>query len=139
MTPRSYDSIAEGDALPPVKRTPTHFGMLKFIGASWQWSPQFFDPAAALSMGFERPIVPGTVKLAFVEQFVRRWLGGAGTIRRIQVSHRRPDLHDAEMTFGGTVTRKYQEDGVRFVDVELWIDNPQGERSVRGSSTVAFD
>ncbi len=139
MTARTYDAISEGESLPTVQRTPTNFTVLKFIGAAWQWGPQFFDPQVAHRMALEGPIVPGPLKIAFMEQFLRRWLGGAGTFRHIQLSHRRPDYHDAEMSLGGAVTRKYQEDGVPLVDFEIWIDNAQGERSVRGIATIAFD
>jgi len=42
------------------------------------------------------------------------------------------------LTLGGTVTRRYERDGLRFADLELWIDQESGERSVRGSATVEF-
>lgn len=138
-TPRTYNEIHEGDSLPPAQRLPTHRKILMFIGASWQWVPQFYEQETADRMGLEGPIVPGPVRIAYLEQFIRRWLGGAGTFQRIHVSHRRPDYHDRQITIGGTVTRKYKEHGHKLVDFELWIDNPQGERSVRGNATVAFD
>ena len=60
-------------------------------------------------------------------------------ITRLQLSHRRPDVHDSEMTLGGSVTKTYEEDGRHMADLEIFIDNPQGDRSVRGAATVAFD
>lgn len=134
----TYDAVREGDDLPERKRTPTTFRVMRFLGATWFWGPQFHDPKAAARMGLAGPIVPGPMKFAYMSQYLHRAFGGAGDLRRLQLSHRRPDLHDAEMTFGGSVTRKYDEDGTHFLDVELFIDNPEGERSVRGSATVAF-
>ena len=138
-TPRSYDAIQEGEELPVEERLPTHRKIMMFIGASWQWVPQFYEQETADRMGLEGPIIPGPVRIAWLEQFLRRWLGGAGTFKRIHVSHRRPDYHDQPITIGGHVTRKYEEDGCKLVDFELWVDNHEGERSVRGNATVAFD
>ncbi len=134
----SYDSINEGDTLPTTTRTPTHFRVLQFMGACWMWGSQFLDPEAAAKIGLPGPIVPGPMKHAYLQQYLRAWMGDAGAIRRLQVSHRRPDVHDAEMTLGGLVTRKYEQDGEKLLELELSIDNPEGERSVRGSATVAF-
>ena len=137
--PRTYAEIREGEELPPQERLPTRRKVLMFIGASWQWVPQFHEQATAERMGLEGPIVPGPARMAFLEQFLRRWLGGAGTLKRIHVTHRRPDYHDRPITIGGTVTRKYEEEGGKLVDFELWIENQAGLPSVRGNATVAFD
>lgn len=136
--PLSYDTLHEGDPLPTARRTPTTFQLMKFLGAAWMWVPQFYDAAVAQQVGLEGPIIPGPLKLAYLEQYLAKWLDGAGAVRRIQVSHRRPDYHNIELTLGGAVTRKYEQDGDRLLDVELWIDNPQGERSLRGGATIAF-
>jgi hypothetical protein len=36
------------------------------------------------------------------------------------------------------VTRKYVEGGENFVDLEIWAENPKGERTAAGSATVSF-
>jgi len=137
--PLSYDSINEGDALPDTKRTPSSLRVMQFMGASWMWGPQFYDQATAEKMGLPAPIIPGVMKQAYLDQYLRRWLAGGGHITRLQLSHRRPDIHNVEMTLGGAVTRKYEENGAKKADLELFIDNPEGERSVRGAATVVFD
>ena len=140
MPPTTYDAINEGDALPEQKRMPSRLKVLQFIGAGWLWGPQFVDPAAAEKMGLPAPIIPGAVKQAYFIQFVDEWLGKDGwRLRRVQVSHRRPDVQDVEMTLTGTVTKKYEDDGAKLVDVELEIHNPEGDRTTRGSATVEVD
>ena len=134
-----YAQVQEGDALPARTRTPVTLRVLQFLGACWLWGPQFHDPDRAARMGLPGPIVPGNMKYAYIHQYLRRWLDDAGEVRRIQLAHRRPDVQNAEMAIGGTVTRKYEQDGRPFADLEIWIDNAQGERSVRGSATVVFD
>ena len=73
-------------------------------------------------------------------QYVDHWLGTGGwRLRRVQVSHRRPDVQDVPMTLSGAVTKKYEQDGAKLVDVELEIHNPTGDRTTRGSATVEFE
>lgn len=136
--PLAFETINEGDELPELKRTPDQFQVMRFLGATWGWGAQFYDPATAEKMGLPAPIVPGAMKQGFLDQYLRGWLDGGGRIRRLQLSHRRPSIHDAEMTLGGVITRTYEEDGTQRADLEIFIDDPQGERSVRGAATVEF-
>ncbi len=137
--PLDYDSIHEGDSLPNVQRRTTRLSVLQFMGGSWMWSESFFhDPEAAAAMGLPGPIIPGPYKHALVQQYLVHWLGRLSGIRRLQVSHRRPDVHDSLFTIGGTVTRKYEQDGHLLADLELFVDQESGDRSVRGAATVEF-
>ena len=140
MPTTTYDAITVGDALPAYERMPTRLKVLQFIGAGWLWGAQFIDPEAAKNMGLPGPIIPGAVKQAYFMQYMDHWLGAGGwTLRRVQVSHRRPDVQDVPMTLSGAVTKKYEQDGAKLVDVELEIHNPAGDRTTRGSATVEFD
>ena len=96
-----YDSIAEGDALPMVQRQTSTLRILQFVGAGWMWDPSFFwDPEAAAETGLAGPVLPGPYKHALIQQYLIHWLGRISGLRRVQVSHRRPDLHEGELTCG---------------------------------------
>ena len=138
--PLTHDAVHEGDELPVERRTPTTEFVLNFCNSTGNAGPQFLDAEFAREkMGLPGPIVPGNMKQGFLDMYLRRWLDGGGMITRLQLSHRRPDVHDSEMTLGGSVTKTYEEDGRHMADLEIFIDNPQGGRSVRGAATVAFD
>ena len=137
--PLSYESLFEGGELPNEQRTPGTDQVVAFCNATGNAGPQFLDAEFAKEkMGLPGPIIPGNMKQGFLDQYLRRHFG-AHTITRLQLNHRRPDLHNVEMTIGGEVTKLREEDGRRYADLELHIDNPQGERSVRGAATIAFD
>lgn len=134
-----YDNLSEGTELPIELRTPTTEQVESFCEATGNQGPQFLDPAFAKErMGLPGPIVPGNMKQGFLDQYLRRHFG-RHLITRLQLNHRRPDVHNAEMTIGGEITRTYEADGRRMADLEIHIDNPQGDRSVRGAATIAFD
>ena len=134
-----YDDLSEGSELPSQQRTPSTDQVAAFCNATCNQGPQFLDPDFAKErMGLPGPIIPGNMKQGFLDQYLRQHFG-RHQITRLQLSHRRPDVHNAEMTIGGQVTRTYEADGRRMADLELHIDNPQGDRSVRGAATIAFD
>jgi len=134
-----YDELQEGAELPNEHRTPTTEQVVGFCNATGNAGPQFLDSEFAQEkMGLPGPIVPGNMKQGFLDQYLRRHFG-RNQITRLQLNHRRPDVHNAEMTIGGEVTRTYEAEGRRMVDLEIHIDNPQGDRSVRGAATIAFD
>lgn len=133
-----YDSLSEGQNIDEVKRIPSRDKVLRFLGATWMWGDQFLYPDAAAQIGLPGPIVPGPMKHAYLQQYLNQWLSGSGIIRRLQISHRRPDVHDAEITLGATITRLHTDNGVRNIELEVYIDNQDDERSVRGSATIVF-
>jgi acyl dehydratase len=137
--PFNFSDLNEGDALPDEQRTPSTEQVVNFCNATGNAGPQFLDANFAKErMGLPGPIIPGNMKQGFLDQYLRRQFG-SNLITRLQINHRRPDLHNAEMTIGGEVTKLREEDGRRFADLEIHIDNPQGDRSVRGAATIAFD
>ncbi len=136
----TFAALREGDLLPVQERTPTHALVLATMGGVFgPGTPrQFFDPEYARGIGLGGTIVPAPVKWNYLEQYLRRWLGGGGVIRRLQVSHRRPNLQEHPMILRASVVRKYEEHGQRLADFELFIDTPEGDRAVRAAATVAF-
>ncbi len=135
----NYDDLREGIELPIEHRTPTTEQVMAFCNATGNQGPQFLDPDFAKErMGLPGPIIPGNMKQGFLDQYLRRQFG-RNQITRLQLNHRRPDVHNAEMTIGGEVTRTYDIDGRRMIDLEIHIDNPQSDRSVRGAATIAYD
>ena len=134
-----YAAINEGDAIPALEQPTSEQDVLKFAGATWNWGEQFTNREGAARMGFRGPIVPGAMKQAILLQHLDRWLDGAGQVRRLQLSYRRPDIVGDALNIGGTITRKYEDHGEKALDLEIWVDNPEGERTIRGAATVAFN
>ena len=78
------------------------------------------------------------MKFAYLQQYLVRCARPDGALRHLRVAYRQPDLQDAELTLGARITRKYEEDGERRLDIELFIEDARGERSLHGSATLAF-
>jgi hypothetical protein len=48
------------------------------------------------------------------------------------------DVPGQEMTCRGKVTGKRKEGGENLVDLEVWTENPAGQKTTPGTATVAL-
>ena len=78
----------------------------------------------------------GRFKYASLGEAVSNWLGHAGRIVKLSCQYRGMDFPDRKMRVGGRVARKYQEDGRKLVDLELWTKNDEGKNTTPGTATV---
>lgn len=133
---RFVDDVREGDELPPLRKQPDIVQVVKWSGATWTFVPFFYDAKLARRRGLPGGLIPGPMKLACFDLLVGRWAGAGAHIRAVRAAYRRPDTHDQPISCHGVVTRVAREDGRGVVDLELWIENARGERTVTGAATV---
>lgn len=132
-----WEGANEGAAVPPLLAQAGLTEVVKYIGATWSFVPIFYDPEAARAQGLGGTIVPGPMKLALLSKMLSDWLGDAGLLRSIRCAHRRLD-RPGLLRCQGAVLRRYEHDGERLLDLEIWIENERGERSGVGGATVAL-
>jgi hypothetical protein len=46
------------------------------------------------------------------------------------------DYPNQDITCKGVVTKKYEEDGKKLVDLDIWTENPEGQKTTPGFATV---
>jgi hypothetical protein len=46
------------------------------------------------------------------------------------------DMVDKDVIARGTISAKRQENGVNFVDLEIWTEDPEGNKTTPGTATV---
>jgi len=131
-------TVREGDELPPVAILPDLAMAIRYCALTWVFVPFFYDIEAARAQGMPGTLVPGPIKLGLIERVIEEWLGEAGFVRHVRAAHRRPDITGRPITILGRVARVFEVDGKRRADLEVIIQNDQGEASVRGFATVEF-
>lgn len=136
--PRLVDlgDLAEGTPLPERALAPDIMDVAKFIGAAGFAIPIFLDPVAARATGLERPLIPAEYKSAFLLAYLRQLAKPDGKILRLQSGFRRPDYHGNPFTISGQVTRVEDVEGGQEVNLELWVEQATGDRSVRSSAVI---
>ena len=136
--PRLVDlgELVEGTPLPERSLAPDIMDVAKFIGAAGFAIPIFLDPVAARATGLERPLIPAEYKSAYLLAYLRQLAKPDGKVVRLQSGFRRPDYHGNRFTISGQVTRVEDAEGGREVNLELWIEQATGDRSVRSSAVI---
>lgn len=134
-----WDDLVEGEELPPlVKPELTTQQLVMFAGASYDFYQIHYDKDFAQANGLPTVIAHGLLKMAFLGQFVTDWMGPNGMIRKLGCQYRGMDYPGDVITVRGSIVRKYQENGERLVDLEIWTENQRGERTTPGKATVAL-
>jgi acyl dehydratase len=133
-----YEDIEVGSELPALVKYPTTMQLVKYAGASGDFYQIHYDKDFALASGLPGVIVHGWLALSFLGQMLTDWLGGGGTLVRLNGSYRGMNLVHEDIICNGKVTKKYTEDGKNWARVEIWAENPQGEKTVTGAAVVTL-
>ena len=131
-----YEDIEVGGELPSLAKFPTTMQLVKFAGASGDYYQIHYDQDFARSTGLKGVIVHGWLALSFLGKLVTDWMGEAGTLVKISGSYRGINNVAEDIFCYGKVTKKYEEEGRNLVRLEIWAENPCGEKTVTGTAVV---
>ena len=135
-----FEDVAVGQHLPPIKITPDKQQLVKFAAGSGDFNPLHFDEKFPMlkPMGLTENIVHGRFKYAQIGRAVFAFAGYKGRVKRFGVSYRGMDLLNREITVGGVVTAKREENGEHLVDLDVWTEDADGKKTTPGTAVVAL-
>ena len=133
-----YEDIAEGAELPGLVRYPTTLQLVKYAGASGDYYQIHYDKDFAVASGLPGVIVHGWLTLAFLGQMLTDWLGEKGVLLKLSGSYRGINKVNEDIICNGKVVKKYIENDKNLVRVEIWAENPRGDKTVTGTAVVAL-
>ena len=132
---RRFDDVFEGDEIEPQACYHAKDQVRAYARASGIYFPRFTDDEGARREGLPGMITPGNMSMGLVATYLERW-AGPRSLRRLGTTFRGLLLPDRPIRICGVVT---QRDGAtRTVEVDVWIENDDGERAVIGTATVAL-
>jgi len=131
-----YEDVEVDSEIPTLVKHPTTRQLVKWAGASGDYYEIHYDKDFAQANGLSGVIVHGWLTCSFLGQLVTDWMGEHGTLVKLGCSYRGMHFPSENITCKGKVTKKYIEDGKQCVEVEIWAENPKGERTVPGSAIV---
>jgi hypothetical protein len=130
-----YADVAEGDEIATETRVHAKDHVRAYARATDIFFPRFTDDEGARREGLPGMITPGNMSMGLIGTFLERW-AGPGTLRRLGTTFRGLLLPDRTIHICGVVTQR--DDTTRTVEVDVWIENEDGERAVIGTATVAL-
>ncbi len=134
----SWNDVQEGQELPVLKKNPSTQQLVQWAAGSGDFYQIHYDKDFAQGTGLPGLIVHGALKNAFLGQLVHDWIGNDGRIKKYACSYRGMDYPAQEILCKGVVRRKYEENGEKLVDVEVWTENAEGQKTTPGTATVAL-
>ena len=132
----SWEEVNEGMEIPELKKNCSTQQLVHWAEGQGDFYQIHYDLEFAKSTGLDGLIVHGALKHAFLGQLVHDWIGNSGRIKRFGCSYRGMDVPNEDILCRGKVTKKYEENGERLVDLEVWTENPKGKRTTPGTATV---
>jgi acyl dehydratase len=131
-----YEDIEVGSEIPALVKYPTTMQLVKYAGASGDYYQIHYDKDFAVANGLTGVIVHGWLALSFLGQMITDWLGEGGALVKLNGSYRGMNKVHEDIICNGKVTKKYNEEGKNYARIEIWAENPQGEKTVTGSAVV---
>ncbi|MGK2965355.1 MAG: MaoC/PaaZ C-terminal domain-containing protein [Tepidiformaceae bacterium] len=131
-----WDSVTEGMEIPTLKKSPSSQQLVQWAAGSGDFYQIHYDKDFAIGTGLSGIIVHGALKNAFLGQLIHDWIGNEGRIKKYGCSYRGMDYPAVDMAVKGVVTKKYEENGEKLVDLEIWTENAEGQKTTPGTATV---
>ena len=133
-----FEDINVGDALPETTETVSEVQMFFFSAATNNGHRIHYDLPYAKEEGHPTILVHGPLQAALLAKAITNWAGPRGRLVRYAIQNRGNAFPHQELTYGGTVTDKREEDGVGLVEIDIFERNPDGDILVPGTATVSL-
>ena len=134
----TWAEVQEGMSIPELKKNCSTQQLVVWAAASGDFYQIHYDDQFAKNTGLSGIIVHGALKNAFLGQLVHDWIGNTGKIKKYGCSYRGMDFPDQDITCKGVVTRKFEENGEKLVELEIWTENGEGKKTTPGTATVVL-
>jgi acyl dehydratase len=138
MAPIYFEDVAVGEEIPPLVKNCSTQQLVQWAAASGDFYQIHYDVEYARNNGLPGLIVHGALKHAFLGQLLFEWTGDVRTIKRWQCQYRGMDFPNQNIVCHGVITRKYRENGQNLVELDIWTENPEGQKTTPGVALVAL-
>lgn len=136
-------TVAAGDELPPLTKTPDREALVKYAAAGGDFNPLHFDADFPQAVEIGGNIVHGRLKYAALGELVATWLGHEGWVRKITAQYRGIDRLNDTFTCRGKVTDVRDDvdasgTTVRVATLDVWTEDKDGKPTTVGIAEVVL-
>lgn len=129
-------SAAPGSQLGPLEKRPGPIDLFRFSAATWNGHRVHFDREFARAEGRQDVVVQGYLFGSWMAQAVQDWAGPGALLLEIEFSNRHPGHVGHRFLVHGVVTAVRTGAGAEIADLELRVEDEQGQVCAPGRATV---
>lgn len=130
-----FEDVAEGDQAPERSHVLTRTDLVMYAGASGDFNPMHTDEVQATAAGQPSVFGHGMFSMGLLGSAVTEYVG-AGNVRRFRVRFAKQTWPDEDLRTKIVVTAKRTEGDLHLVDLDVRLQNAQGEEKVVGEATA---
>ena len=134
----AFDDVKDGDSLPLFQRYTDLMNFNRFAAVNDEYVYHHMDVDIANNRGQKDVDGMGLLQFSYLHNMLRQWIGEEGDITRASVQYRANNGRGDIVSCQGRVLRKYQENALNLVDLDLWTQNQHGETLSLGAATVSL-
>jgi len=133
-----FEDVKEGDEIPTFEvRSLTRTDIVKYAGASGDFNPMHHDQTFAEAAKYPTVFAHGMLNAAFVGKCLTGYVGRPA-LRKFKVRFTSQVWPGDTITCDGKVTRKFEENGEKRIEGELFAKNQKGETVIQGAFVAAL-
>ena len=133
-----YEDVQEGQEIPVLTEKCTSQRLVMWAAGSGDFYQIHYDKDFAQGTGLPDRITHGALKHALLGRLLHEWVGDGGRVKKVACQYRGMDIVNEDVICHGVVKRKYQEGGENLVDLDVWTETPQGQKTTPGTAVVAL-
>ena len=139
MSNVSYDSLSVGDEISAVNKPAiSRHTLALYCGGSGDHNPIHVDSDFAKAAGMPDVFAHGMLSMAYLGQALTGWVPQSA-LRSYGVRFASITWVGNELTCGGTVTEKFEEEGEKRVRLEVKAADQEGDVKLIGEAVVTLD
>lgn len=131
-----FEDVTEGEEIPSLVQNCDAQRLVLWAAGSGDYYQIHYDKDFAQATGLPERIVHGALKHALLGRMLHEWAGEKGFVRRVACQYRGMDMINRNVICKGVIKGKRMEDGRHLVDLEVWTEDPDGNKTTPGSAVV---
>ena len=133
-----FEDISQGQEVTTLTQHCDSQRLVYWAAGSGDFYQIHYDKDFAQRTGLPDRIVHGALKHALLGRMLHEWVGAEGSVKRVACQYRGMDMVDKDVICKGAITGKRSENGENLVDLEIWTETPEGQKTTPGTATVVL-
>jgi len=130
-----FEDVTEGDRAPVRAHVLSRTDLVMYAGASGDYNPMHHDEVKAVAAGQPSVFGHGMFSMGLLGSAITDYVG-VGNVTRFRVRFAKQTWPDEELRTAVVVTGKRTEGSDHLVDLDVRLQNAEGEEKVVGEATA---